>query len=123
MPLYHRLPARWRERYVRWFYERGIAAFSDQTASFDEWWGNIGPFMRNETYHRPWMEYDAAFRRRFEVRRREQDKLLFHLGQRRSKPFRVAAQCSLACLPGLCSVMELRRAGAAVELRLIRPPS
>ena len=102
VPLYHRLPARWRERYVRWFYERGIAAWSDQTASFDEWWGNLGPFMRDEVYHRPWTEFEAAFRRRFEVRRREQDKLLFHLGQRRSKPFRAAAQCSLSFLPGLC---------------------
>jgi SAM-dependent methyltransferase len=123
VPLYHRLPARWRERYVRWFYERGIAAFSDQTASFDQWWANMGPFMRDEVYHRPWTEYEAAFRRRFEVRRREQDKLLFHLGQRRSKPFRVAARVFSSLPAWLVSVMELRRTGAVVELRFIRPPS
>lgn len=123
VPLYHRLPARWRERYVRWFYDRGIAFFSDQTASFDEWWGHLGPFMRDDVFHRPWTEFEAAFRRRFEVRRREQDKLLFHLGQRPSKPFRVAARV-FSCLPAwLASVMELRRAGAAVELRLIPSPS
>jgi SAM-dependent methyltransferase len=123
VPLYHRLPARWRERYVRWFYERGIAKWSDQTASFDEWWGHLGPFMRDEVFHRPWTEFEAAFRRRFEVRRREQDKLLFHLGQRRSKPFRVAARVFSSLPAWLASVMELRRAGAAVELRLIGPPS
>jgi SAM-dependent methyltransferase len=100
VPLYHRLPARWRERYVRWFYERGIAQFSDQTASFDEWWGKLGPFMRDDVFHRPWTEFEAAFRRRFEVRRREQDKLLFHLRQRRSKPFRAAARV-FSSLPGL----------------------
>jgi SAM-dependent methyltransferase len=31
VPLYPQLPARWRERYVRWFHGRGIAAFSDPT--------------------------------------------------------------------------------------------
>jgi SAM-dependent methyltransferase len=123
VPLYHRLPARWRERYVRWFHDRGIAAFTDETASFDEWWGNFGPFMRDEVYHRPWKEYEVAFRRRFEVRRREQDKLLFHLGQRRSKPFRVAARVFSSLPAWLVSAMELRRAGAVVELRFIRPPS
>ena len=123
VPLYHRLPARWRERYVRWFYERGIAAWSDQTASFDEWWGHLGPFMRDEVFHRPWTEFEAAFRRHFEVRRREQDKLLFHLGQRRSKPFRMAARVFSSLPAWLASVMELRRVGAAVELRPIRPPS
>lgn len=123
VPLYHRLPARWRERYVRWFYERGIAMWIEKHASFDEWWGDLGTFMRDEVCYRPWTEFDAAFRRCFEVRRREQDKLLFHLGQRRSKPFRVAARVFSILPAWLVSVMELRRAGAAVELRLIRPPS
>jgi SAM-dependent methyltransferase len=122
VPLYPRVPARWRERYVRWFYERGIAAWSVQAPSFDEWWGNLGPFMRDEVFHRPWTEFEAVFRRRFEVRRREQDKLLFHLGQRRSKSFRVAARVFSILPAWLSSVMELRRAGAAVELRLILPP-
>jgi SAM-dependent methyltransferase len=123
VPLYPRVPARWRERYVRWFYERGIAAWSVQAPSFDEWWGNLGPFMRDDVYHRPWTAYEALFRRRFEVRRREQDKLLFHLGQRRSKPFGVAARVFSGLPAWLASAMELRRAGAAVELRLIRRPS
>lgn len=123
VPLYPRVPARWRERYVRWFYERGIAAWSDQSASFEEWWGHLGPFMRDDVFHRPWTEFEAAFRRRFEVRRRERDKLLFHLVQRRSTPFRVAARV-FAILPAwLASLIELRRAGAAVELRLMGPPS
>ena len=71
VPLYHRLPARWRERYVRWFYERGIAMWIEKHASFDEWWGDLGTFMRDEVCYRPWTEFEAAFRRRFEVRRRE----------------------------------------------------
>lgn len=123
VPLYHRVPASWRERYARWFYGRGIAKWSDQTATFDEWWDKLGPFMRDDVYHRRWTAYEAVFRRRFEVRRREQDKLLFHLGQRRSTPFGVAARV-FACLPAwLASAIELRRAGAAVELRPIQPPS
>jgi hypothetical protein len=79
--------------------------------------------MRDDVFHRPWTEFEAAFRRRFEVRRREQDKLLFHLRQRRSKPFRAAARVFSSLPAWLASVIELRRAGAAVELRLIRPPS
>ena len=101
VPLYHRLPARWRERYVRWFYERGIAEFSDQTASFDEWWGNLGRScgMRSSTG------------RGRSMRRRSVDVSRFGGGSRTSccsisgsagrslsgRPL----ECSLACLPGL----------------------
>jgi SAM-dependent methyltransferase len=121
VPLYHRMPHGLRERYVRWFYNRGRAKFSDQTSDFDEWWGQMGPFMKDQVFHRPWREFEDAFSTHFDVLPREKDKLLFHLGQRNGLLFRAAAWLVAAAPVALVSRMELRRAGAAVELRLTRP--
>lgn len=107
IPLLHRVPLRRRERWARLFYRR--ARFADQTDSFEEWWGKLGPFLAENTFYRARRQYDEAFARRFKVRHVEDEKLAFHLTHSRLRPLAGLARA-------VPTRIELMRVGVAVEL-------
>lgn len=117
IPILHRLHGERRRKWARLFYKHGRAKFSGETRSFDEWWSEFGPFLSDRTFHRPWSEFEAAFRQRFEVRHMEKDKLIYHMRARGGAVARLADVLRLAP-PLALAALERRRAGVAIELRL-----
>jgi SAM-dependent methyltransferase len=116
IPLVHRLPdGPLRKGWAHIWHRSGRASFSGNVA-WPEWWADLGTFLRDQTFHRPWREFEDYFRERFDVGRVEQDKLLFHLRQRQSR-FAGAAAALTARLPRKAvSAIEARRVGVAVKL-------
>nr|WP_225955252.1 class I SAM-dependent methyltransferase [Kibdelosporangium phytohabitans] len=105
VPLIHRLPVGRRAAWARRFYPR--AHHAKETASFEEWWKSMGPFLAENTFYRSRGEYEDVLGQHFRVTHVERQKLAYHLGRSRLRPFARLVPTRL----------ELMRVGMAVHLR------
>ena len=104
IPFYHRVPASLRRPLAHLWHRAGRANFCREEPDFDLWFSRLGPFFDSSVRLRRARTILDEFKREFEVRSIEIEKLAHH--RRRHIP----------ALPGLVLV-EHHRVGMAVEVR------